>query len=234
MGFFSRIIGVFFNPKHTFEALSKKPVWVDVLIFLLILATLYAALIAPYIAQDRLKLLESDVTLKERIGEEAYNQRLEFWRDPPQFMVTMGIIMQFISLPIGFLIQSLIILGLGRLTSVKGKFIQVFSAFIHANIINLLLGNSVRLFLIFSRHSVFETSTSLALFFPRLEVMSPTYILLTQIDFFHLWLFGILGYALSSIFKIEVKKGLILSFIFWFVRALFYFVLGWLNLRFVG
>lgn len=234
MGFFSRIIGVFFNPKHTFEALSKKPVWVDVLIFLLILATLYAALIAPYIAQDRLKLLESDVTLKERIGEEAYNQRLEFWRDPPQFMVTMGIIMQFISLPIGFLIQSLIILGLGRLTSVKGKFIQVFSAFIHANIINLLLGNSVRLFLIFSRHSVFETSTSLALFFPRLEVMSPTYILLTQIDFFHLWLFGILGYSLSSIFKIEVKKGLILSFIFWFVRALFYFVLGWLNLRFVG
>ena len=126
MGFFNRLVGVFFNPRDTFEALSKKPVWVDMLIFLLILAALYAALIAPYIALDRLKRLENDITLKEEIGEEAYNQQLEFWRDPPQFMITMCIIMQLISLPIGFLIQSLIILGLGRLTSVEGKFIQVF------------------------------------------------------------------------------------------------------------
>ena len=206
----------------------------DVLIVLLILAAVYAALIAPYVAQDRLKLIENDINLKEKIGEEAYNQRLEFWRSPPQFMITLGIIMQLITLPVGFMIQSLIILGLGRLTSVEGKFIHVFSAFIHANIISLVLGNAVRLFLIISRQSVFETTTSLALFFPNLEFESPSYVLLTQIDFFHLWLFGILGYALSEIFKIEIKKGLVLSYGFWFVRSLFYAALGLLNLRFGG
>jgi hypothetical protein len=234
MSFFNRFVGVFFNPKDTFEVLSKKPVWVDILIILLILATVYAALIAPYVAQDRLKLIENDVNLKEKLGEESYNQRLEFWRNPPQFMITLGIIMQLVTLPIGFMIQSLIILGLGRLTSVEGKFIQVFSAFIHANIINLFLGNAVRLFLIITRKSLLQTTTSLALFFPKLEVMSPAYVLLIQIDFFQLWLFGILGYALSAIFKIDIKKGLILSYSFWFVRSLFYVALGLLNLRFAG
>lgn len=234
MSFFNRLAGVFFNPKDTFKALSQKPVWVDVLIVLLILAAVYSALIAPYVAQDRLRLLEDDVKLRETIGEEAYNQRLEFWRDPPQFIITLGIIMQLVSLPIGFLIQSLIILGMGRLISVEGKFIQVFSAFIHANIINLVLGNALRLFLIISRQSVFETTTSLALFFPKLEVMSPSYTVLTQVDFFHLWLFGIFGYALSEIFKIDIKKGLVLSYSFWFLRSLFYAVLGLLNLQFGG
>jgi hypothetical protein len=234
MRFFSRLIGVFFNPRDTFEALSKKPVWVDVLIFLLILATVYAALISPYVAQDRLKLIENDVNLKEKIGEEAYNQRLEFWRNPPQFMITLGILMQLITLPIGFMIQSLIILGLGRLTSVEGKYIQVFSAFIHANCINLILGNAVRLFLIITRKSLLQTTTSMALLFPKLEVMSPPYVFLTQIDFFQLWLFGIFGYALSAIFKIEIKKGLFLSYGFWFVRSLFYVALGLLNLRLAG
>lgn len=234
MGFFSRLVGVFFNPKDTFKALSQKPVWVETLIVLLILTAVYFTLIAPYVAQDRLKLHENDINLKEKIGEQAYNQRLEFWRDPPQFMITLGIIMQLVSLPIGFMIQSLIILGFGRLTSVEGKFIQVFSAFIHANIIHLFLGNAVRLFLITTRQSVFETATSLVLFFPKLEPMSPVYVLLAQIDFFQLWLFGILGYALSEIFKIEVKKGLALSYSFWFIRSLFYAALGLLNLRLAG
>lgn len=234
MSFFSRFTGVFFYPRDTFESLSKKPVWLDVLIVLLILTTVYAALIAPYVAQDRLKIIENDIDLKEKIGEEAYNQRLEFWRDPPQFMVTLGIIMQLITLPIGFMIQSLIIMGLGRLISVEGKYIQIFSAFIHANIINLVLGNALRLFLIITRKSLLQTTTSAALLFPKLEIMSPAYIMLTQIDFFQLWLFGILGYALSSIFKIEVKKGVFLAYSFWFLRSLFYIALGLLNLRLTG
>jgi hypothetical protein len=234
MGFFSRFGGVFFNPKDTFAALAKKPVWVDVLIVLLILTTVYAVIIAPYVAKDRVKLIENDIKLKEKIGQEAYNQRLEFWRDPPQSVVTLGILMQLITLPVGFLIQSLIILGLGRLTSVEGKFIQVFSAFLHANIINLFLGNGLRLFLIINRRSVFETTTSLAMFFPKLEIMSPAYILLSQIDFFQLWLFGIFGYAISEIFKIEVKKGVVLSYGFWFVRSLFYAALGLLTQQFGG
>jgi hypothetical protein len=139
--------------------------------------------------------------------------------------------MQPISLLIGFLIQSLIILGIGRLASTEGKYIKIFSAFIHANAVNLVLGNALRVFLITSRESVFETTTSLAMFFPNLETMSPAYVVLTQVDFFQLWVFGILGLALSAIFKIDLKKGLIITYSFWFIRSLFYIAVGLIGMR---
>jgi hypothetical protein len=67
------------------------------------------------------------------------------------------------------------------------------------------------------------------MFFPRLEIMSPAYVVLTQVDFFQLWVFGILGFALAEIFKIELKKALLLSYSFWLVRSLFYIVTGLLG-----
>ena len=231
MTFFSRLLGVYLNPKDTFKALSEKPVWVDMLIVLLILAAIYAALIAPYIPQDQIKRLESDAEGRAKMGEEAYNRQMEFWKDPPPFVTITSIIMQPVSLLIGFLIQSLIILGMGRLTSTDGKYIQIFSAFIHANAINLVLGNALRVFLITSRESVFQTTTSLAMFFPKLETMSPAYIVLTQVDFFQLWIFSILGFALSEIFKIDLKKSLIIAYSFWFIRSLFYIAIGLLSMK---
>ncbi len=231
MTFFSRLLGIFFNPKDTFKALSEKPKWADMLIVLLILVSVYAVLIAPYIPQDQIKRLERDAEAREKMGEDAYQRQLELWKNPPPIMAIAGIIMQPVSVLIGFLIQSLIILGMGRLTSTEGKYIQIFSAFIHANAINLVLGNALRAFLISSRESVFQTTTSLALFFPKLETMSPAYVVLTQVDFFQLWVFGILGLALSEIFKIELKKGLILSFSFWFIRSLFYIAIGLLGMK---
>lgn len=234
MTLFSRLAGVFFNPKDTFRALREKPAWVDMLIVLLILISVYAALIAPYIPQDQIKRLETDTKRRAEMGEEAYNQQLEFWKDPPPFVTIVGILMQPVSLLIGFLIQSLIILGMGRLTSTEGNYSQIFSCFIHANAINLVLGNALRAFLIISRESVFQTTTSLAMFFPRLEIMSPAYVVLTQVDFFLLWVFGILGFALAEIFKIELKKALFLSFGFWIIRSLFYVITGLLGATLAG
>jgi hypothetical protein len=232
MNLFNRILGVFVNPRDTFKALAEKPIWADALILLLILVVVYFLLIGPYLQQDQIKAFENNTRLKERIGEDAFNQRLEFIKNPPPFMVIFGIALQPVSVLIGFLLSSLIILGLARLTSTEGKYVQVLSAFIHANAINLTLGNALRVFLILNRKSVLQTTTSLALFFPKLEVTSPAFVVLAQVDFFQLWVFGVLGYALSSIFKIELKKGLILSYSFWFIKSLFYIALGLLNLRY--
>jgi len=234
MSFINRFLGVFFNPKETFRALSEKPLWIDVLIILLIAVIVYFYIIGPYLQQDQIKAFESNSRQRERLGEEAFNQRLEFLRNPPQFMIVIGILMQPISILIIFLIQSLIILGMGRMSSSEGKFVQVFSALIHANLINFILGNALRSFLILTRKSVFQTTTSFALFFPKLEVKSSAFIILSQLDFFQLWLFGIIGYALSFIFKFELKKGLTLSYSFWFLKCLFNIALGLLNLRFGG
>jgi len=65
-----------------------------------------------------------------------------------------------------------------------------------------------------------QTSTGLALLFPRLEVTSTAYIVLAQIDLFQLWMFGVLAFGLAAIFKVTLKKALVLSYGLWFLKAL--------------
>ena len=81
---------------------------------------------------------------------------------------------------------------------------------------------------------VWVLSTTLALFFPRLEVTSTGFIVLSQVDFFQLWMFGILGYGLSYVFKIDTKKALFISYGFWFLKTLFNVGLGLLGSQFGG
>jgi hypothetical protein len=66
-----------------------------------------------------------------------------------------------------------------------------------------------------------------------MEVASPAYIVLGQIDFFQLWMFGILAFGLSSIFKIELKKAMFLSYGFWLLKSLIYIALGIIGLQYI-
>lgn len=235
MNFFQRFQGIFFNPQPTLKGISEKPVWVDALILLLIFIGLFSFITAPYLQQDSLQVMKNNIKMQERLGEDNFNRMIERLENPSQAMV---IIQSFIIIPISFLIgllfSSLIILLMGRFTSTEGKYIQVFSVLLYANFIDKILGNALRLVLIFTRKSVMQTTTSLALLFPRLEITSLSYLILSQIDFFQLWLFGILGLGLSHIFKIELKKALVISYVFWFLKSLLYIAFGIIRIRALG
>ncbi len=235
MGLLNRLQGILFNPKVTLKAISEKPIWIDTLIILLIAWVLFSFIIAPYVQKDQLQILKNNDNLQERMGEDRFNEMIERAENPSQ---TSIILRNFVLNPgglfIGFLFSSLIILAISRMFSTEGNYKQVLAAVLHANIIDKILGNALRLVLILTRKSVLQTTTSLALFFPKLEMTSPTFIILSQVDFFQLWLFGILGYGLSSIFKIELKKALILSYTFWVLKSLLYIALGLLSAKFMG
>lgn len=234
MNFFQRFQGVFFSPQPTLKRISEKPVWIDALIFLLVLIGLFSFLTAPYLQKDNLQIMKGNIKMQERLGEENFNRMIERLENPSPSMV---IIQTFVIIPISFLVgllfSSLIILVMGRFTSTEGKYIQVFSVLLHVNFIDKILGNALRLILIFMRKSAMQTTTSLALFFPRLEITSSSYLILTQIDFFQLWLFGILGFGLSLVFKIELKKALVISYVFWLLKSLLYIVFGFIRLRYM-
>lgn len=234
MNIIERIQGIVFNPQQTFPALSDKPLWKDALVLLLMAWILFGYITGPYSRQDNVKFMESNVQLRERIGEERFNQALENLRNPSlSSKILRGFVLSPLSLLIGLLLSSLVLLVMGRLTSTEGKFIHVFSAYIHANFIDKILGNAVRLVLILMRKSYLQTTTSLALFFPHLEITSPAYIILSQVDFFQLWMFGILGYGLSAIFKVPLKKALILSYAFWLLKSLLYISIGLVSMQFL-
>lgn len=230
MDFFRRLTGTFFEPGKTFSGLAEKPVWVDALIVLLIGIILFSYLAFPYGQKDSLKLFEdNEAKLKAKWGEERYAQAIERTKGAPRWL-TAGVIVPVTSL-IGLLFSSLILLGLGRLFSTQGSYLQVFSMLIHANFVDKFLGNAVRLFLIVTRQSVVATSTGLAIFFPSLETTSGAYLILNQVDFFQLWLFGVFGLGLSFAFKLSLKKGLVLSYLFWTLKTLLAIGIGLLQLR---
>lgn len=235
MNFFSRFIGVIFSPQETFKTLSEKPVWIDALIVILIAIILFTHLTMPYSLKDTAQLMENNVKLKERLGDEGFEQTMERVRNPSKAALAIRVfVLTPLTQVIAFLIASLILLVFGRLTATEGKYIQVLSAYIHANLIDKILGNALRLFLILSRKSVFQTSTSLAIFFPNMEVTSLSYALLSQVDFFQLWLFGVLGFGVSFIFKIELKKALLISYGFWLLKSAFNVGLFLISMNFMG
>jgi len=234
MDLFNRLQGIFFNPKVTLKAISEKPIWIDALIILLIAWALFNYITTPYLQEDTLQLLQSSDKLQERMGEDRFNEMIKRTKNPTKASVLLSnLLYKPGGLLVGFLFSSLIILAISRMFSTEGNYKQVLAAVLHANFIDKILGNALRLVLILTRKSFMQTTTSLALFFPKLEVTSPPFIILSQVDFFQLWLFGVLGYGLSSIFKIELKKALILSYSFWVLKSLLYIVYGLIAIRFI-
>jgi hypothetical protein len=218
MSFSGRLIGTYFDPGWTFRAISERPLWVDVLIVLLILISLYTYLIFPFGQKDSLRSLEDNAAkLKAKWGESRYASYLERMKGQDRsltaFLVTP------LTYLVGFLFSALIVLGMGRLVSTQGNYLQVFSSLLHANLVDKLLGNGLRLFLISGRKSVLETSTGLPVLFPKLDVMSTAYALLAQVDLFQLWTFCLFGMGLAAAFKISLKKGFVISFAFWLLKS---------------
>lgn len=234
MNFFSRFFGTFLDPSRTFAALAEKPIWVDALIVLLILTALFSYLVAPFMQKDSLQMMEDNAAkLKQKWGEERYNQEaLQRTKSTSQTtLLIRTAVLSPVTILIVFLFSSLIVLGLGRLFSTQGNYLQVFSIFLQANFVDKILGNALRLLLIISRKSVMQTSTSVAAFFPKLEVTSVAYAVLGQFDIFQLWLFGIFGLGLASVFKISQKKALVISYGFWLIKSLFYIGLNLIGLN---
>lgn len=221
MNLFKRVEGVIFNPRPVFDGLAAKPVWVDALVVILLALIAFNLVVAPFMQKDQLQLMKDNTALKERLGAARYDQMIQNMENPTD---RSRIVQTFVTTPLFYLaallLQSLILLILGRLLSSQGTYVQVLSALLHASLVDKLLGNAVRLGLALTRKSLMQTSTGLALLFPKMEVTSTLYIMLAQVDLFQLWLFGILAFGLAAIFKINLKKALILSYGLWFLKAL--------------
>ena len=231
---FQRLQGVFSSPKQTFAGLAEKPVWVDALIVIMIVLVAYSLVITPYAKPEQAQIVRDSVKLKERMGEEAFNRYVESLDKPA---TTWQVIQMFGGAPLLFviamLIQGLIFMILGRFVSTQGTFKQVFAALIHANLINGVLGNAVRMVLTLTKKSAMQVSTGLPLLFPKMEVTSKAYVVLGQVDLFQIWMFGVLAFGLAAVFKINVRKALFLSYTIWFLKALFNIAVTLLFMSFV-
>lgn len=209
MNFFSRFFGIHLKPKKTCQFLAKKPVWIDTLLVLLIIILAFTYILVPY------------------------TRILEGIPNPSRMTILLRAVLWTHLYLLGFLVSSLVLLILSRAVSNGGNYSQVFSVYIHANLIDKVLGNAVRLFLLFSNKSIFKATTSIAAFFPDLDVHSLGYAVAIQFDLFQLWLFAVLSLGLAAIFKMGIKKALCVAYGFWFLKALLNILLLMLEVGFI-
>jgi hypothetical protein len=196
MNFFSRFIGIHLRPNKTCQALAKKTHWIDTLVALLIVILAFTYFLVPY------------------------TRMLEGIANPTQTAVWLRAILWTHLYLLGFLVSSLVLLILSRLVSKGGNYSQVFSMYIHANLIDKILGNAARLYLLFNHKTLFRATTSIAVFFPGLDVNSLGYAVAIQFDIFQLWLFAVLSLGLAAIFNMKMTHALLVSYGFWFLKAL--------------
>lgn len=221
MSLLKRLPGVFFEPRPTFEGVAARPVWIDALVVVLLALIAFNLVVAPLLQKDQLSLLKDNAALRERMGEDSYAKMIERTEHPsPAGRIVQTFVITPLYYLVAILLQSLFLLVLGRFMSTQGAYVQVLAALVHASFIDKLLGNAVRLVLGLTRGSLMQTSTGLALLFPNLEVTSTAYIVLAQFDLFQLWMFGVLAFGLAAIFKVTLKKALVLSYGLWFLKAL--------------
>jgi hypothetical protein len=230
MNLFQRLQGVFFEPKRTFDGLAAKPVWIDALALVLLALIAFNLVVAPYMQKDQLQLMKGNVALQERMGEEAYAKMIERAENPSTIQTLVSTPLFFLA---ALLLQSLLLLILGRFLSTQGLYVHVLAALVHASFIDKVLGNAVRGVLAMTRGSLMQTSTGLALLFPKLEVTSTTYIVMSQIDLFQLWMFGVLAFGLAAIFKISTRKALALSYAMWALKAAVNVGIGMIGVSFL-
>jgi len=235
MSFFDRFQGVFFNPRPVFDALSAKPVWKDALIVLLIVMAAFAYVIAPISQKDTLSAVRDNVKLQDRLGKEGFDRMIQGMENPsPAGVILRSAVINPVMMLAGWLIAGVLLLVLGRMVSTEGAFLPIFAAVLHANFIDKILGTLVRLILILTRKSVIQTSTSLALLAPGADFTSVPYIILSQFDFFQLWMFGVLGLGLARILKVSTGKGMAVSYGFWALKSVVFIALGFLSRSFMG
>jgi hypothetical protein len=235
MSFFKRLEGTFFGPRPVFESLAAKPVWVDALVIILLLMAVFAAVTTPYAQSDQLKMWKENTKLQERLGAERYAKAIEQIEGASgsSTLLVRGVATSAVLGAIGLAFSSLILLVLGRFVSTQGSYAGVLAALVHASFIDKFLGNAVRAFLIVTRKSVMETSTSLAMLFPKIEMASPAYLVLAQLDIFQIWMFGVLAVGLSALFKVDLRKSLAISYGFWLLKSAVYVALGLIGMSYM-
>jgi hypothetical protein len=78
MSFGRRLAGTFYDPGRTFRAIAERPLWVDTLILILVLVSLYAYLVFPFGQKGSLRTMEDNASrLKEKWGASGYAGALE-------------------------------------------------------------------------------------------------------------------------------------------------------------
>lgn len=213
---FQQIMGVFFSPTKTFQAIDEKPNFLVPLILIILISIVIAYVIMPTIMPAQME------KQREKLAERGMSDE-----DIERAMATgekVGSIFGIVGAGISPIIMLLIAAGilmficsviLGGSTS----FMKVFSIMSYSWLISLL-GGLVKIPLIIKQKTP-DIHFSPATFLPEEQAKSFFYNLLKSFDIFSIWQYIVLAIGVAIIYKFSNQKAGIAVGILFLIFALF-------------
>jgi hypothetical protein len=187
MGEFSRITGVFFDPKKTFEDIAKRPTWIVPVVLIMIAALAVSMTMSQRIGWERIV----------RHGMEASSRAQQMTPEQREQGVAMGVkiasIMGYVGIlfvPVVYAIMAGVLLLMAWILSAGVRFKQVFAVVCYASLTGLI--SSVLTIVVLYLKNPDEINVQNALAFNPGAFMDPDkskflYSLATSLDLFSFW-----------------------------------------------
>ncbi|MCF7885465.1 MAG: YIP1 family protein [Candidatus Marinimicrobia bacterium] len=209
----SKVISAIWSPSKTFESVSKKANWWDIIIPILLI-TIAAWITIPYISPIGTDMAKERIEKSERLSDtqkEDAIERIEGQNKAIQYVMTP--VSTFIMILIVGLVMWLagnFFLGGDR------KFVPVFAMTSYTFLINIL-ATIVKTPLMVSKHSV-KVYTGLASILPESQTF--LFRLAKHFDIFAIWKVILLGIGLGVLYKSKQSKAITVVFVIWLAYAI--------------
>jgi hypothetical protein len=189
MGEFSRISGVFFDPKTAFADIAKRPTWIVPVVLVVIFGLLVSVTIGQRVGWDRVVRQSMETSSRtQQMTPEQREQAVAMGTKFASIMAYTGVIL----VPLVFAIMAGVLLGVASgIFSAGVRFNQVFAVVCYSSLTGII--SAILTIVVLFLKNPDEVNVQNALAFNPAAFMDPTtsskflYSLCTSLDLFSFW-----------------------------------------------
>ena len=215
----SRLTGVFFEPKKTFEDIARRPTWVAPLVLIIVCALATMFVFSQHVGWERFFRQQNETS--PRMAQLTPEQRDQALAMQMKF-ASIGAVIPIVIIPISYLIISAVLLGIvAGIMSAPVKFRQVYAIMCYAGLTGVVSSILTLVVMFLKNPDQFNLQNPLA--FNPAAFMDPAtsskflYSLATSVDLFSIWTILLVATGLKAAAGKKLSFG----------GALFAVVLPW-------
>jgi len=211
MGFGSRFINIFANPLKTFESLNRRSTWLVPVLILILLSFVIGLAVYPIAIKSQMEIFRNNPNISAEQFE-VIRQQIE---GGGQAQKIIGLSLQAVGM---FLVYYLLFAGVFYFTGSvilggDSSYKKVLSVWAWSSLIGIA-SIIVRVPLIFIKEDI-RVSLSPALLLSGDAIDTTLYTVLSQLDFFTIWMMAVFAYGFVTIYRFSVSKGYIAIGVLW-------------------
>jgi len=224
------LLNVFLNPSEAFQSVKEREtIFLPILILVVVLSGT-SLILNPIAAIDNYELVSQNPRLSGMLTE----QQLDDIRHPSTSRVAIGTVMSPVGTIVGYLIYSLLIMIIARVSGYELKYKTVLAAVLTTAMIDPVLAAIVKTPMVMAKGTSLSVSTSLSLLAPEAPITSLTYIVLEVFDLFAIWALIVLIIGISVLADVTRGKAAAVVLTAWTIKSAALIALSVISLRLSG